>query len=100
MVNRISSCLEARLPRRRAAAFASLVASKARWLPGGYRGPCCQATVAALLGRVAPRGVDDPLNWGKVGRASLVGRVRFVVLSSNCSGFVWPRRSARQEMAS
>jgi hypothetical protein len=84
MVNRLTSCIEARLPRRRAAGFASLVASKARWLPGGYRGSCCQATVAALLGRVAPRGVDDPFAWGKVGRASVVGRVAFVVLSSNC----------------
>jgi hypothetical protein len=78
MVNRISSCLEARLPRRRAADFASLVASKARWLSGGYRGSCCHATVAALLGRVAPRGDDDPFAWGKVGRASVAGRVELV----------------------
>jgi hypothetical protein len=53
-----------------------------------------------LLGRVAPRGDDDPFAWGKGGRASVVGRVAFVVLSSNCCRFVWPRRSARQEMAS
>jgi hypothetical protein len=100
MANRLSSCRIARLPRWRAAAAASLAASKARWLSGGYRWSCCQATVGASSGRIAPRGDDDPLNYRKVGRASVDGRVGLVVLSSNCFRFVWPRRSARQEMTS
>jgi hypothetical protein len=74
----------------------SMAASSAALrLAGGSSWSCCQATVCALIGRVAPRGGGDTEPGGKFGRAPVVGRVRFVVLSSNCCRFVWPHRSAR-----
>ncbi len=52
----------------------------------------------ASSGRSAPRGGRRTRRIeAAVGRASVVGRVTLVALSSNCLGFVWPHRSARRK---